>query len=119
LVIPSLLITIDTKGWITIAIIGNESIGSYSGNSFDQFADAIETVVPFRVELLIVDLQPGFESRQTADDFLLADFHRPANRPFAWRGIHQRGFDQILASQKETAALRPTQALATGKTVKV
>ena len=65
-----------------------------------QLADTIYAGIPLGVKLLLIQLQPGFQRGQAADDFFFPHFHRPAYGSFARAAIQERGFDQVLSAEK-------------------
>src|SRR5437763_914497 len=76
---PGRLIPIDPQRWIAIAILGNEYVGSHARHSFHQLPDAIHAPIPFGIELVLIQTEPGLERREATDHFFLSDFHRPAH----------------------------------------
>ncbi len=116
---PGRLIPIDPQRWIAIAILGNEYVGSHARHSFHQLPDAIHAPIPFGIELVLIQTEPGLERREATDHFFLSDFHRPAHGSLPRTGIQQRRLDQILSAEKQTAALWSAQSLAAREAVEI
>src|SRR5437588_6828120 len=116
---PGRLIPIDPQRWIAIAILGNEYVGSHARHSFHQLPDAIHAPIPFGIELVLIQTDPGLERREATDHFFLSDFHRPAHGSLPRTGIQQRRLDQILSAEKQTAALWSAQSLAAREAVAI
>ena len=65
-------------------------------------------------QLLVIQVQVPAHGRHQSHEFLFADLHRPADEP-PGTGVERARFDQVLAAQDQTAALRPAQAFSAAK----
>src|SRR5262245_12298859 len=92
-----------------------EDFGLHAGHRRGAGADGFGALLEFLQLSRVIFLEIELERRQHADDLFLVDLHPAADRVAVRRGVEASAGDENLASEEETRALRPADALAAGK----
>ena len=103
---PRRLVPRHSQGWKAVPVVRNIDVRLYPRHGVHQLANAFHAAVPFAVNFLFIQIQPGLKRGQAADDFFFPDFHGAAHGSFTRAVVHQGRLDQVLSTQEQSAALR-------------